>query len=96
MNKIFDKCDEINKYLLKTELIKDYLDLNYFFEHDKKFKKEVNEMDYYRTCEIQAKDMKLSLSLYFDVIKNPLVKNYINLKEEVSLLMEDVKKELSL
>ena len=85
---------EVNNLLLEEESIKRYLNLKKNIYNDETLLKEFNKMNFYKNCNVDSLDNFEAQKIYKKINENPVFHNFINLKEEVNLLLSEVKKYL--
>lgn len=85
---------EVNNLLLEEESIKRYLNLKKNIYNDETLLKEFNKMNFYKNCNVDSLDNFEAQKIYKRINENPVIHNFINLKEEVNLLLSEVKKYL--
>lgn len=85
---------EVNNLLLEEESIKRYLNLKKNIYNDETLLKEFNKMNFYKNCNVDSLDNFEAQKIYKKINENPVIHNFINLKEEVNLLLSEVKKYL--
>lgn len=83
---------DINNLLLGEEVIKRYLNLKKVIFSDKKLLNEFNKMNFYKNCNVDSLDNFEAQKIYKGIIGNPLIHNYLNLQDEVNMLLLEVKK----
>lgn len=85
---------EVNNLLLEEESIKRYLNLKKNIYNDETLLKEFNKMNFYKNCNVDSLDNFEAQKIYKKINENPAIHNFINLNEEVNLLLLEVKKYL--
>lgn len=85
---------EVNNLLLEEESIKRYLNLKKNIYNNETLLKEFNKMNFYKNCNVDSLDNFEAQKIYKKINENPVIHNFINLKEEVNLLLSEVKKYL--
>lgn len=85
---------EVNNLLLEEESIKRYLNLKKNIYNDETLLKEFNKMNFYKNCNVDSLDNFEAQKIYKKINENPVIHNFINLNEEVNLLLLEVKKYL--
>ena len=85
---------EVNNLLLEEESIKRYLNLKKTIYNDETLLKEFNKMNFYKNCNVDSLDNFEAQKIYKKINENPVIHNFINLNEEVNLLLLEVKKYL--
>lgn len=85
---------EVNNLLLEEESIKRYLNLKKNIYNDETLLKEFNKMNFYKNCNVDSLDNFEAQKIYKKINENPVIHNFINLNEEVNLLLSEVKKYL--
>lgn len=85
---------EVNNLLLEEESIKRYLNLKKNIYNNETLLKEFNKMNFYKNCNVDSLDNFEAQKIYKRINENPVIHNFINLKEEVNLLLSEVKKYL--
>ena len=83
---------EVNNLLLEEESIKRYLNLKKNIYNNETLLKEFNKMNFYKNCNVDSLDNFEAQKIYKRINENPVIHNFINLKEEVNLLLSEVKK----
>lgn len=95
MNKAIKNLSiEVNNLLLEEESIKRYLNLKKNIYNDETLLKEFNKMNFYKNCNVDSLDNFEAQKIYKKINENPVIHNFINLNEEVNLLLLEVKKYL--
>lgn len=87
--------------LLKKEVYNNPIVLNYKYylnliKNDPKLNKLVKEMKFYKKCKMSEEDKVIFLKLKAEYDNNPIINNYKNAKEELTIFFEEIKKELDL
>ena len=85
---------EVNNLLLEEESIKRYLNLKKNIYNDEALLKEFNKMNFYKNCNVDSLDNFEAQKIYKKINEKPVIHNFINLSEEVNLLLSEVKKYL--
>lgn len=85
---------EVNNLLLEEESIKRYLNLKKNIYNDETLLKEFNKMNFYKNCNVDSLNNFEAQKIYKKINENPVIHNFINLNEEVNLLLLEVKKYL--
>lgn len=85
---------EVNNLLLEEESVKRYLNLKKNIYNDETLLKEFNKMNFYKNCNVDSLDYFEAQKIYKKINENPVIHNFINLNEEVNLLLLEVKKYL--
>lgn len=85
---------EVNNLLLEEESIKRYLNLKKNIYNNETLLKEFNKMNFYKNCNVDSLDNFEAQKIYKEINENPVIHNFINLNEEVNLLLSEVKKYL--
>ncbi|MDY4857082.1 MAG: YlbF family regulator [Candidatus Onthovivens sp.] len=85
---------EVNNLLLEEESIKRYINLKKNIYNDETLLKEFNKMNFYKNCNVDSLDNFEAQKIYKKINENPVIHNFINLNEEVNLLLLEVKKYL--
>ena len=95
MNEVIKNLSiEVNNLLLEEESIKRYLNLKKNIYNNETLLKEFNKMNFYKNCNVDSLDNFEAQKNYKRINENPVIHNFINLKEEVNLLLSEVKKYL--
>ena len=84
----------VNNLLLEEESIKRYLNLKKNIYNNETLLKEFNKMNFYKNCNVDSLDNFEAQKIYKKINENPVIHNFINLNEEVNLLLSEVKKYL--
>lgn len=86
MNKIDKKIDEYIQKLFKTPLFETYFQLKTLIENDENLSRQR------KAIAIAKKNYKKNYSLLLNEYNsNPLINNFLNVKEEVKIVLEEIK-----